>query len=57
MKKEILFVLMVRNLYLNTRRKSEKTNMEEQKKFMNVRIVKDALTEANAAKELLKIEL
>ena len=39
------------------RRKSEKTKMEGQKKFMNERIVKDVLTEANAAKELLKIEL
>ena len=48
---------MVRNLYLNTRRKSEKTNMVEQKNFMNVKIVRDALTEANAVKELLKIEL
>ena len=53
----ILFVLMERNLYLNMTRKSEKTNMEEQKNFMNVRIVRDALTEVNAAKELLKIEL
>ena len=46
-----------KSLHLNMKRKSEKINMEEQKKYMNVRIVKVVRIEANAVKELNQIVL